>query len=198
MSSKNIAAIILAAGSSSRMGQPKQLLNIQGEPLLLRTVNAVIKSKIKKTVVVVGAFKEQIERILSPCKIDVIINDDWKKGLGNSLKLGLQHLRSDTGYDGIFIFVCDQPSISSNYINEVIKKYEENDNAIIASFYADTLGVPALFPSSYLASLLKLDDTEGAKKLINQFSDSVLAVSLPEGEIDIDTLDDYYNYINKF
>jgi molybdenum cofactor cytidylyltransferase len=194
-----IAILILAAGSSSRLGQSKQLLEINGEPLLLHSAKTALQSKANKVLVVLGSEREKHDAILKGLPIEIHYNKDWKKGMGNSLKAGISNLTS-FDINAVIIMVCDQPLLSSLHLNTIIKKYLSSGAPLIASRYADTDGVPALFDKSLFSELLRLEDEQGAKKIINKYKTSLLSIDFPDGEIDLDTAEDYANFqkrINK-
>lgn len=193
-----LAILLLAAGASSRMGQSKQLLSIDGEPLLLRTTKSALKSQAHTTVVVLGANAEKHEAVIQHLPVSIIVNEEWKKGMGSSLKSGLNHLISNhPDVKAILVIVCDQPLLTTVLLDKIISSYRETNKNIIASVYAEMPGVPALFDQSLFAQLLQLGDQQGAKKVILENSDLVHSIDWPEGEIDLDTSDDYLKFNSK-
>lgn len=189
----NSAAIILAAGSSSRMGQSKQLLPVDGEPLLLRTVKAVLStSLLSSTVVVLGSEEERHSTLLQHLPVDIVSNPDWKKGIGSSLKAGLeQALQKDPALEGVVILVCDQPLLSGENITALLTTYSKTGKPVVASRYAGVPGVPAFFFKSYFDKLKRISDQEGAKKIILSNRGDVAEVNFPGGEVDLDTMEEY-------
>ena len=172
----NIGIIILAAGSSSRMGQSKQLLPVDNTPLLTRTVNIALQLQPSHTVVVLGAKNKEHEAILT----------------------GVRHLLSlSPAIDAAIILVCDQPAVTSVYLSSIAERYEANKNAIIASFYSDAPGVPVLFDKTIFPELLDMDDALGAKKIIQKHIGLTELINFPEGSIDLDTPEEYQNYISR-
>ena len=118
--------------------------------------------------------------------------------MGSSLKAGLKHLSSKfEDIDAAIVMVCDQPHVSSRYIQSIISKYETTKRAIVASYYAGTSGVPVLFDKSLFSELLRLEDTEGAKKLLTQYPRHIELVDFPEGAIDLDTPKDYQSFLSN-
>jgi molybdenum cofactor cytidylyltransferase len=171
------------------MGESKQLLDIRGEKLLGRTVRTVAQSQINDIVVVLGAFQDAHRLVLRDFQIDVIFNKHWEKGMGSSIKAGLEHLiKKHSDLEAVIIFVCDQPLLSEEIIAGIIAKYRESGKPIIACTYADTPGVPVLFHSSYFNQLLLLPDHQGAKKLILDNLLEVGEVPFRGGAIDLDTM----------
>lgn len=194
----NIGVIVLAAGSSSRMGQSKQLLPIDNIPLLTRVVNIACQLQPSHTVVVLGANEKEHAAILQDTDVQIIINHEWKNGMGSSLKTGLRHLLSlAPSIDAIIVLVCDQPAVTSAYTSNIIQHYKANKKPIVASFYSDAPGVPALFDKSIFPELLNMDDAHGAKKIIQKHIASTELIQFPEGSIDLDTPEDYQKFINN-
>jgi molybdenum cofactor cytidylyltransferase len=187
--------IILAAGASTRMGQSKQLLNVEGQSLLTRTVDTALNSLAKKIVVVLGANESDHTRVLSNLSVDVVSNGDWQKGMGSSIKTGLRYLMETTTLHAVIILVCDQPLLDPAHINKLITEHHTSKKPIVASSYAGTNGVPVLFEKGCFPDLLNLSDDQGAKKIIQQHPEWISTVSFPEGKIDLDTLEDYNSFL---
>ncbi|NET68404.1 MAG: nucleotidyltransferase family protein [Moorea sp. SIO1G6] len=188
----NIAIIILAAGASTRMGRPKQLLPYQGCSLLRHTIETAMASVCKPVVVVLGANAQQIYSEVNQPSVTVVENLDWNLGMGSSIRRGILSLAtcSET-IDAAVITVCDQPFLSPEIINYLVAAYHANGKPIVACQYADTLGVPVLFKHIFFSELATLDETVGAKKLINKYYNEVFSIPFPLGVIDIDTPTDY-------
>ncbi len=194
----NYAALILAAGSSSRMGQPKQMLDINGEKLLVRTARATLEAGLKNVMVVIGHEEEGHRKILAGLPLEKIYNPSWKKGMGSSLKRGLAHLLSNhPSVDAVIILVCDQPMLSGDVILSLIRQYEQTRKPIVASRYSNMPGVPVLFDQTYFRKLSMIADDEGAKKIILQHPSDVVTVDFPGGDIDLDTMEDYHAFRAK-
>jgi len=185
---RNVGAIILAAGGSTRLGRPKQLLTFQGESLVRRAVRAATETSCAGVAVVVGDAGADIEKDLRESSALIVPNVEWQRGLGSSIRCGLQHLlASISDLDAVLIMACDQPFVESSTIAALIAKQEKTRRPIIASSYADTLGVPALFDRSCFEALLALPDQSGAKALIESRPNDVTQVEFERGALDIDT-----------
>ena len=193
----DFAIVILAAGNSSRMGTSKQLLEVNGRTLLLHTVNSAIASQIPNIVVVLGANAEAHHVILKEKSATVIVNNDWIKGMGSSLKLGVKKaIEQYTDVQAIMVMVCDQPLISSIHINNLVKAYQQHGAIAVASHYNDTFGVPALFDRSVFSSLMKIGDEMGARQILKKLEQDLIPVPFIGGEIDLDTPEDYQKFID--
>lgn len=190
----NIAIIILAAGASTRMGQPKQLLPYQGRSLLQHTVESAIASLCQPVIVVLGANAQQISTQVNQDLVQIVENPQWNLGMSTSIRSGISALNHySQNIEAAVITVCDQPYISTEMINNLISAYFATKKPIVASQYAQTLGVPALFNRNLFPELLELNADTGAKYLIKKYREQVLAVNFPLGAIDIDTPKDYEN-----
>ncbi|MBD2196358.1 MULTISPECIES: nucleotidyltransferase family protein [Calothrix] len=189
-----IPLIILAAGASTRMGKPKQLLSYQGRSLIQHTVESAIASFCNPVIVVLGANAQQIRSQFNQDLVQIVENPHWNLGMSTSIRSGISALNHDSqNIEAAVITVCDQPYISAEIINNLISAYSATKKPIIASQYAETLGVPALFSRQFFPELLTLNEDTGAKYLIKKYRDLVLAVNFPLGAIDIDTPNDYQN-----
>jgi len=194
----NIGTLVLAAGSSSRMGRSKQLLEIEGESLLCRCVKLALTATPENVVVILGANEKPHRDIIEQMPVHIISNYYWKTGMGSSIKTGLNYLvQSDADLDAVLILVCDQPALTAEYLQKLILKFQEKKKAIVASRYSDSSGVPVLFGRSFFSNLLLLNDDHGAKKIVQQFPDQLETVEFPNGAFDLDTEDDYQNYLNR-
>lgn len=193
-----VAIVLLAAGSSSRMGQSKQLLSIEGKPLLLISAEAALGAGANKIFVVLGANEEAHRKIVHHLPLEIISNPDWEKGMGTSLRRGLTSARELVpGMESVVIVVCDQPLVTSWHLKNLIRKYRTTKKSIVASAYANTIGVPALFDQSLFQALLAVEDGQGAKKILMDHAGSVLSIDFPDGSVDLDTPEDYRAFLNK-
>jgi molybdenum cofactor cytidylyltransferase len=185
-------ALILAAGESSRFGQPKQLIQFRGKSLVRRIVDAAKKARCSPTVVVIGDHHEEVERELKAQGAIIVENENWRLGIGTSIRVGMRRLidKAPT-LEAVVLLVCDQPFVATRTIARLITLREKTKRAIVASRYANTLGVPALFDRSCFQELLALDNATGAKTVILSNRERVAEFPFPEGKIDIDTASDY-------
>lgn len=193
----NTGIIILAAGNSSRLGKPKQLVSYQGKTLLDIASMAAIESSCKPLVVVLGAYASEILEQHQHAGISYIINESWAEGMSSSISAGLTTLLAqDNTLQQLIIAVSDQPFISSKIFENLIKKQQHSGKSMVASSYAQTIGTPALFHRKYFDELLSLSGNEGAKHLLKQYPEDRETISFELGHIDIDTETDYNNLID--
>ena len=187
-----VGALILAAGGSKRFGRPKQLLAFQGESLVRRSVRVATEAGIVSVTVVAGESVDAIKDELCETCAAVVQNPDWQRGLGTSIRCGIRQLRASVPHlEAVVIIACDQPFVEANTIAALIAEQKKSGKPIVASSYADTLGIPALFDHSCFAALLALSDDSGAKVLLESRPDDVASVEFEKGAIDIDTPADF-------
>jgi len=196
---KNTGIILLAAGNSTRMGSPKQLLLYEGKTLLERIVDTSLQVfDNNKIILVLGANHSEIAFQIKDKITLISVNEEWESGMASSIKSGLQTLLNHfPEMERCFISVCDQPYLSSEVFIEMLKLADYSSKEIIAAEYAGTIGVPALFSKKYFKKLLHLSGEQGAKKIIQQNMDDVNIFTFDEGAIDIDTPSDYENLKTK-
>ena len=189
---KDVGLIILAAGKASRMGKPKQLLTYQGSSLISHAVKIALNSICKSVVVVLGAYAEQIKPEINKLPVQIIENPDWETGMSSSIRAGISAINQNNhNLDAVIIALADQPLISEAVFNQLIEKYQDTNNKIIAAAYDDIVGVPALFNQTLFSELMDIEGDRGAKSLMGKYQDEVLTIPIPEAAIDIDTQDDY-------
>ncbi|MFY0627474.1 MAG: nucleotidyltransferase family protein [Reichenbachiella sp.] len=186
-----IAGLLLAAGSSSRLGQSKQLIQIENKTLLEQSLSILTNSNLNNVMTVLGFDAKNLLKILQGLSTKICINSHWQNGMGSTLKFGVRELiEQESELNGILISVCDQPFLTSEHINNLISLFKSNPNSIIASSYSNLEGVPVLFPISYIQELLKINDKSGAKSILSKFTEQIISVDFIKGEIDIDTQED--------
>ena len=190
--------IILAAGASTRLGKPKQLLQYRGKTLLAHAINEAVNSNADAVVVVLGKDANLFKKELDEKKVRVAINSSWEEGMASSLRLGLDTLLNDKPYiDAVIFMVCDQPHISSSVLNELITIQQKTTKQIVTCNYGDSMGPPALLHKKYFEELMKLSGDAGARKIIQKNMNDVGTILFPEGNIDIDTEEDYEKLKNS-
>lgn len=186
-----VAAIIIAAGSSSRLGQPKQLLVLKGETLLQRAIRVAKEAGASPVVVVLGAHREQIESQVDHSAVRIVHNLRWEEGMGTSIRAGLHALEEQApNAAGVLLMVCDQPAVTSEHLIRMLDAFRQHPAATIASVYASRRGVPAIFPQQAFVDLLALRGDRGARGLLLGRDRTVTEIPLEGGEMDIDRPED--------
>jgi len=185
----HIAIIILAAGASSRMGTPKQLLPYQNSSLIRSLAGTALHSKAEKVIIVLGHWYEDIRKELDGLDVELVHNSEWKSGMSSSLRMGLNVLGKNI--EAAIVLLCDQPKVTTALLDAIIRTYEHSRKPIIACRYGTTVGVPALFDRSLFEELQKLQGDIGAKKIIERRASDRRVIEFPEGDVDIDTPEEY-------
>lgn len=181
-------AVILAAGASTRMGTPKQLIEIEGKPLLVHAVEAALASEAWPVVVVLGANAEKIRPVLAKLPIFITENPAWAEGMAASLRAGITTLRQfSRALDAAVIALCDQPGFSADVVARLVAAQRATGRSVVAARYARRNGAPALFTREHFAALTALTGEEGARALLNGDPAQVATVELPELALDLDT-----------
>lgn len=197
MENINTGLILLAAGNSSRMGEPKQLLPFEGKTFLQCTIDAALGSKVNSRVVVLGADKDEIKKSFRADSIPVVHNPDWEKGMASTMQKGLQYLTKYKKLDQVILVLCDQPFVHAGILDALIDTQKTSGKGIVACKYAETLGVPALFSQAYFEEMIGLKSSEGAKKVIYNHLDDVAELDFPKGAVDIDTYEEYETLMSQ-
>ena len=193
----NIAVIILAAGTSFRLNnQPKQLIEWEGRTLLRRVVDTALSTPFRPVVVVVGANKNRISPELEGLPVTIIDNQYWQQGLSSSVKTGLAAVYlTQKEIDAVLFLLTDQPHVDRGLLCQLVQVYEETGKGIVASGYANSLGVPALFDRKYISELLSLEGDQGAKWIIKNHPDDCAEVPFEPGSVDLDTSQDVERFL---
>ena len=190
--SMNVGAVILAAGSSSRMGTPKQTLQFQGQSLLRRAAIAALDASCSPVVVVTGAHAELSRRELDHLDVREVFNPDWKTGMGSSVRAGIERLISmDGDVAGAVLLLCDQPHVTSDVVSNLLATYRTTGSPVIASAYGGSFSVPAFFSRTLFTELTKLAGSSGAKEIIKRHASEARFLAFADGEVDVDTPDDF-------
>jgi molybdenum cofactor cytidylyltransferase len=185
------ALIILAAGASARLGQPKQLLPFRGRSLLRHAAETALGSVCRPVVVVLGALADRLQTELTALPVTVALNSVWAEGMASSIRAGLKAVASGTAApDAVVIMLCDQPLITSGMLNQVVHVHRSEERGIVASAYEGTLGVPALFSRKYFPELDSLRGDQGAKRIIVKHENDQARIPLPEAAFDVDRLEE--------
>ncbi|MFK8008486.1 MAG: NTP transferase domain-containing protein [Saprospiraceae bacterium] len=191
---KHIAILLLAAGSSSRLGRPKQLLKLNGETLLQKSIIAALNIS-KNVIVVLGANEKLIRPTIADFPIEVTLNERWAEGMSSSIRTGMSVLENKK-YKAVLIMLCDQPFVDAFLLKKMISVFEKNELPIVASEYEGKVGVPAIFDVSFFPKLKILKGQKGAKALMIDNLKNVERVIFEEGKIDIDTEEDWEKFKN--
>lgn len=181
------------------MGSPKQLLK-WGEKLIINHSISTARSTLAKEVIVVlGANHETVKSHIMDNSVSIVVNNEWEEGLGKSIAHAAKYvLNSYENFDGLLIVLADQPFVTSDYLDDIIKAFSPNKNEIIAtSYHQDKVGVPTLFDNAYFNDLVQLSGDEGAKSILKKYTDFVKVLCPDFENLDIDTKAQYETLRNK-
>lgn len=207
--SQSTAAIILAAGSSSRMGggRHKLLLPLAGRPVLAHVIEAALASQARPIIVVLGHHADEVRAQIAPYTtqpgIILLENTGYTKGMSTSMRLGLEFLTSidispgSSSPDSALIMLGDQPLITSQIINKLIQARHTTGKRIIAPLYDDKRGSPVLFDASLFPELLEVTGDEGGRSVLERHRQEVSTVEVGNAmaNYDIDTWEAYQSVL---
>tara|TARA_R110002050_G_scaffold20348_1_gene57626 strand:- start:14826 stop:15443 length:618 start_codon:yes stop_codon:yes gene_type:complete len=180
--------VILAAGNSSRLGQPKQFLKWGNTTLLEHTVNQALHSESTDIWVVTGAYHSEMTDLLADYPVQILHNSDWKNGLGSSIATATKELA--LLHSSILFLLADQPEVTTAYINRMITEFRTGENNIVATQYPNSIGIPVVFDKTYFSELA-INSGNGAKQVLLSHAKQVSVIEPAQAFQDIDTKEDY-------
>jgi CTP:molybdopterin cytidylyltransferase MocA/ADP-ribose pyrophosphatase YjhB (NUDIX family) len=188
---ERIAVIVLAAGQSSRLGQPKQLLRVAGRPLLERTLDVVRASSLTERLLVTGAHADAITAALEPRGFRFVHNPDFASGQASSLRAGLQALSDHVA--GAIVMLGDQPLVPPWMLDQMAERFDPEQHAALRPRYADGPGNPVLLSRALFPDLLALTGDVGARDVLRHHADRILELDFTTRRAprDVDTLEDF-------
>ncbi|MCP3104676.1 nucleotidyltransferase family protein [Myxococcus sp. K15C18031901] len=185
-----VGVVLLAAGGSSRLGQPKQLVTLQGQSLVRRAAGAAVALGEGPVVVVLGASHDVVAPQLGDLPVQHVAHGGWAQGPGGSLRAGLQALlaRDDAGrLEAVLVMLCDQLRVDVAHLRALVAAWRDSGRPVVASAYDGTRGVPALFARAVFEELDALPPEQGARGVIAREPSRVAEVPLAGGGEDVDT-----------
>ena len=178
---------MLAAGGSSRLGHPKQLVEFRGVPLVRRAADAALASGALPVVVVVGADAARVAAAVHDLEgLIVCENPDWKSGMASSLVAGLNAVQEMGAVDGVLFLLVDQPLISTENLATLIQSFAAG-NRLVAASYDGVVGVPAVVGREYFRELMSLSGDRGAGQWLRAQGDRVHTINVADAALDVDT-----------
>jgi molybdenum cofactor cytidylyltransferase len=188
---RRVAAVVLAAGASSRLGVPKQLIEFRGEPLVRRAARAASEAGASPVIVVLGADAGIVSKAFSDLSSAVTVtNERWRDGLASSLATGIREAqRLDARCDGVLVNTADQPLIDGPALRRLLDAFD-GGASLVAAEYSGTIGVPAVIGREHFEALLALEGDAGAGRWLRGKGDEVCRIPMAEAAMDIDTAPD--------
>ena len=191
-SDHGVAIVVLAAGGSTRMGQPKQLLTFGGTTLLRRAAMTALESSCRPVCVVVGDQAADLEHEVADLPVVVARNPAWETGMASSIRAGVEAvLEANPRADAVVLMLCDQPLVTPELIDALAHEWRTTGRSLVASDYGGEHGVPALFARAWFGDLVRLTGDVGARTILRAHSTEVGLVPFPEAAIDVDSPADY-------
>jgi molybdenum cofactor cytidylyltransferase len=189
--SNRVAALVLAAGASSRMGRPKQLLDWGGQPLVRVTAEVALAAKLNPLLVVVGGAQAHVAEALAGLPLRIIANPDYTAGQSTSLHAGITALGQDA--DAVVVLLGDQPFVTAAIVERLVAEWHASGALIVAPTYASQRGNPVLFARAVFPELLTVQGDQGARAVLTADRARVRLVAFddPRPLADIDTPEDY-------
>ena len=192
-----IAAVVLSAGESSRMGRPKALLPIEGETFIGRIVASLKQTQVGKIIVVLGHNSDLLAAAIRPLAVEILINPNYKLGQLSSLQVAVRNLLPDADCDGILVHLVDHPYIDASLVDRMIQQFYESKKDIIVPRCHGKRGHPVLFSRALFGELLDAPMDQGAKAVVNAHGNGTLEIETDEKGItvDIDTPELYRQHV---
>lgn len=182
------ALVLLAAGASRRLGEPKQLLRIDGETLVHRAARLGLATAPAQALLVLGTQADRVWAATDGLVLQRVHCPDPEAGLGASLRAGLAEVSS--ACEGALVLVCDQPALEADHLQALVAAWHKQPQRAAASAYAGVLGVPALLPRAWFGRLSQQAGDRGARDLLRERAGDVLAIPAPALSVDIDSPQD--------
>ncbi|HEY1899630.1 MAG TPA: nucleotidyltransferase family protein [Steroidobacteraceae bacterium] len=192
--SPSLHVVVLAAGASTRFGSPKQLVRLNGRPLLHLAVSRAVEVAGQAVTVVLGANAAELAPLLRHTPAAVVINRDWAEGMGSSVRAGVARVPATA--DAVLLMLADQAAVTAEDLRRLVGIWRRQPQCIVAAHYAGTAGVPAIFPREDFSALGALRGDAGARSLLKRGGERVVRVPLQSAAIDIDTPEDLLNLQN--
>ena len=192
-----IVAIILSAGESSRMGQPKALLSIEGATFIERIVGALKRTRASRIIIVLGHNAEEMRRYVAHLSAEIVINPDYRQGQLSSLQAALRHIANDQACDGILVHLVDHPYIDAALVDVLIDSFYASGKLIVVPRYHGKRGHPVIFSRALFPELLAGPVDQGAKAVVNAHRGETVEIDTDDEGItlDIDTPDEYRKHV---
>jgi molybdenum cofactor cytidylyltransferase len=186
--SANVHVLVLAAGASTRLGQPKQLVQVGGRPALHIALSNAVAVAGNAVTVVTGANASQLTYLLAHSPASSVVNRQWEEGIASSLRCGLAVVPASA--DAVMVVLGDQVCVTSDDLKRLVAAWNRQENDIAAATYERHVGVPAIFPRWCFSELAALRGDEGARRILQRNSDRVVHVPMSNAGFDLDTPED--------
>jgi molybdenum cofactor cytidylyltransferase len=181
-------AIVLAAGASTRFGSPKQLVRVQGRPVLHLVVARATEIAGHAVIIVLGAHAAELAPLLRHSPATIVVNREWPEGLASSIRVGIARLPPTC--DAALLLLADQVAVSAEDLRRLASTWRRQPQSIVAAQYEGITGPPVIFPRADFPTLSELRGDQGARTLLHRSRDRVVRVPITSAAIDIDRPED--------
>ena len=188
--------LVLAAGASTRLGQPKQLVKLGGRPALHRVVSSAVAIAGHAVTVVIGAHARDLTHLLGHSPASVILNRDWEEGMASSIRRGMAALPA--ACEAVMILLGDQVAVTVDDLKRLVSAWKEQDSVIATATYERHVGVPAIFPRICFSELTELRGDTGARMVLERNNYRLVRVPMSNAAIDLDTPEDLAALTERF
>jgi molybdenum cofactor cytidylyltransferase len=183
-----VHVLVLAAGASTRFGEPKQLVRVNGRPALHTVVSNAISVAGHAVTVILGAHARDITYMLRQTSASVVINREWEEGIASSIRRGIASL--PPACEAAMLVLADQVAVSADDLRRLVAAWKGEASTIAASVYAGRIDVPAIFPSWCFSELGQLRGEQGADIVLHRNTSRLVHVPMPNAAFDLDTPED--------
>jgi molybdenum cofactor cytidylyltransferase len=194
--SAGLHVLVMAAGASTRLGQPKQLVKLGGRPVLHRVVASAVSLAGHAVTVVLGAHAREMTHLLAHSPASVVVHRGWEEGLGSSIRFGVAAL--PPACSAAMIVLGDQVAITADDLKRLASAWGGEESVIAASVYEQRLGVPAIFPRICFPELAELRGDQGARLVLERNQYRLTRVPMPNAALDLDTPGDLAALTQRF
>ena len=192
----SLHVLVLAAGASTRLGQPKQLVKLGGRPALHRVVANAVALAGHAVTVVLGAHAREMTHLLAHSPASTLVHRGWEEGLGSSLRFGAASL--PPGCDAALVLLGDQVAVTADDLKRLAAAWRGEESLLAASVYGGQVGVPAIFPRICFPELAELRGDQGARMILERNSYRLVRVPMSNAAIDLDTPEDLAALTERF
>lgn len=194
--SASLHVLVLAAGASTRLGQPKQLVRLGGRPALHIVVANAVAVAGHAVTVVLGAHAKDLTHLLAHSPASTIVNRHWEEGMASSIRFGIAAL--PPACEAVLVLLGDQVAVTADDLRRLVSVWKGEESTITASMYGQQIGVPAIFPRICFSELAELRGDRGARSILERNSYRITRVPMPNAAVDLDTPEDLAALTEKF
>lgn len=193
-----IAALVLAAGLSSRMGSNKMLVRINGLTIIEKTIQVLREAPLSGISIILGDSSDAVREVLRDYPVNFVYNPDYRSGMSSSIKCGIKSVLGNKAIDAVLVMLGDMPLIAASTIDRLIEEFRQSRRPIVVPYYNGQRGHPVLFSRAIFAHIMEIRGDNGAREVIEKFPEQVSYVGVNDRGIilDLDTKQDIIDIFN--